>query len=78
MTSNIPEWTLKLGATVLRHRKAAGLTQLELARLAGVGKTVVYDLEKGKTTLRLETLLKILKVLNIRLVWSAPLDVHDA
>jgi len=78
MAASIPEWTQNLGATALRHRKAAGLTQLELARLAGVGKTVVYDLEKGKTTLRLETLLKILAVLNIRLTWRAPLDEHDA
>lgn len=78
MVDNIPAWTKMLGDVVLRHRKAAGLTQLELARLAGVGKTVVYDLEKGKTTMRLETLMKILAVLNIRLTWIAPLDEYDA
>lgn len=54
-------------ARILRsHRKAAGLSQLQLAEIAGVGKTVVYDIEKGKETVRLDTLRKILKVLNIQ------------
>lgn len=55
------------------HRKRAGLTQAELARLAGVGKTVVFDIEKGKRTVRLETLLKVLEVLNMQLDWHSPL-----
>ena len=37
-----------LGALVKDHRKNAGLTQLELANLAGVGKTTVFDIEKNK------------------------------
>ena len=37
-----------LGALVKDHRKKAGLTQLELANLAGVGKTTVFDIEKNK------------------------------
>ena len=36
-----------LGALVKDHRKKAGLTQLELANLAGVGKTTVFDIEKN-------------------------------
>lgn len=55
------------------HRKKAGLTQLELARLAGVGKTVVFDLEKGKKTVQLDTLLKVLEALNIRIAFESPL-----
>ncbi len=62
-----------LVAAVRLHRKRAGLTQAQLARLAGVGKTVVFDVEKGKRTVRLETLLKVLDVLNIRLEWQSPL-----
>jgi HTH-type transcriptional regulator/antitoxin HipB len=50
---------------VLLHRKAAGITQLELATLAGVGKTVVFDIEKGKPTVRFDSLLKVFNVLNI-------------
>lgn len=48
-------------------RKKSGLTQQELAKLAGVGKTLVFDLEHGKASVQLDTLLKILKVLNIKL-----------
>tara|TARA_R110000868_G_scaffold78286_1_gene223624 strand:- start:5 stop:220 length:216 start_codon:yes stop_codon:yes gene_type:complete len=58
----------------VRHfRKAAGLSQQELAKLAGVGKTVIYDVEKGKETVKLITLLKILDVLNIKVELITPL-----
>jgi ribosome-binding protein aMBF1 (putative translation factor) len=55
------------------HRQIAGLSQVELARLAGVGKTVVYDIEKGKETTRMLTLQKVLDALNIKLSWDSPL-----
>jgi y4mF family transcriptional regulator len=55
------------------HRKKAGLSQQELAKLAGVGKTVVFDLEKGKETVQLDTLKKILLALNITLKLESPL-----
>ncbi|MBX2968781.1 MAG: helix-turn-helix transcriptional regulator [Cyclobacteriaceae bacterium] len=54
-----------LGQIVRYHRKKAGLTQIEFARLIGVGKTVIYDLEKGKETIQLDTLNKVLEGLNI-------------
>jgi HTH-type transcriptional regulator / antitoxin HipB len=67
---------------VREHRTTAGLTQRELAVLAGVGKTVVFDIEKGKPTVRLATLLRVLDALNLRLEWHSPLtdvtDVTDA
>lgn len=46
-----------LAAAVRSHRRKAGLSQAGLARLAGVGKTVVFDIERGKETVRLKTLL---------------------
>jgi y4mF family transcriptional regulator len=55
------------------HRKRAGLTQAGLASLAGVGKTVVFDIENGKETVRLSTLAKVMGALNIALDWSSPL-----
>jgi HTH-type transcriptional regulator/antitoxin HipB len=55
------------------HRKKSGLTQKELADLAGVGKTVVFDIEKGKKTIRFSTLLKVLNVLNISIEFKSPL-----
>jgi HTH-type transcriptional regulator / antitoxin HipB len=61
-----------LAEIVKKHRKMAGLSQLQLAEMAGVGKTVVFDLEKGKPTIRLDTLRKILSVLNIRVQLTSP------
>jgi transcriptional regulator with XRE-family HTH domain len=64
-------------AEVLKlHRKAARLSRIQLAELAGVGKTVIYDLEKGKESVQLDTLRKILKVLNISIVITSPLMVN--
>jgi y4mF family transcriptional regulator len=60
-------------ATIIRkHRKAAGLSQLSLAEMAGVGKTAVFDLEKGKETVQLDTLRKIFNVLNIKVQLTSP------
>jgi y4mF family transcriptional regulator len=61
-----------LAKVIKEHRKAAGLSQLQLAELAGVGKTVVYDLEKGKETVQINTLRKILKTLNIKVMLTSP------
>jgi HTH-type transcriptional regulator/antitoxin HipB len=55
------------------HRKAAKLSRIQLAEMAGVGKTVIYDIENGKESVRLDTLRKILKVLNIKMVLISPL-----
>jgi HTH-type transcriptional regulator / antitoxin HipB len=56
-----------------KHRKAAGLSQLQLAEMAGVGKTAVFDIEKGKETIQLDTLRKILSVLNIKVQLTSPI-----
>lgn len=55
------------GLAIREHRKASGLSQTELSRLAGVGKTAVFDIEKGKPTVRLATLLRVLDALSLRL-----------
>lgn len=61
-------------AQIIRfHRKQSKLTQVELARLAGVGKTVVFDIENGKESIRLDTLLKVCHVLNIQIKLEGPL-----
>ena len=62
-----------LSEIIKKHRKAAGLSQIQLAEMAGVGKTVVFDLEKGKETVQLDTLRKILLVLNIKVELKSPL-----
>ena len=58
---------------VLFHRKKSGLSRNQLADLAGVGKTVIYDIEKGKETIRFSTLQKVLKALNIKITFTSPL-----
>jgi HTH-type transcriptional regulator/antitoxin HipB len=63
----------ELGSIIRFHRKKAGLSQQELSRLAGVGKTVVFDLEKGKPTVQLNSLIHILQVLNIKIELISPL-----
>lgn len=62
----------ELGSAVRYYRKQSSLTQQALAMLAGVGKTVVFDIEKGKTTVQLDTLLKVLAVLNIQITLQPP------
>ncbi len=65
--------TEQIAEIIRLHRRAARLRRIELAELAGVGKTVIYDIEKGKVSVQLDTLAKILKVLNITLVLKSPL-----
>ena len=56
----------ELAHIIKAHRKVAKLSRAQLAEMAGVGKTVIYDIEKGKETIQLNTLRKILKILNIK------------
>lgn len=62
----------EIAEAVRIHRKKAGLTQKGLADLAGVGKTVVFDIENGKETVRLDTLLRVLNALNMRIILEGP------
>lgn len=56
-------------------RKKAGLTQRELADLAGVGKTLIFDIEKGRQTVSLTHFLKICRALNIDLTLTPPISI---
>jgi y4mF family transcriptional regulator len=49
-----------VGDYIREKRKAASLTQVELAEKAGVGLRFVRDLEQGKRTLRMDTVNKVL------------------
>lgn len=62
-----------IGQIVRFHRKKSGLSQERLAKFANVGKTVVFDIEKGKLSMRYDTLLKVLDVLNISIKFQSPL-----
>lgn len=64
---------ISLAQVIQDHRKKAGLTQSRLAQLAGVGKTVIWDIEHGKESVQWDTLKKIFRVLNITVEWRSPL-----
>ena len=63
----------RFGDIIKFHRKKARLSQKSLADIAGVGKTVVFDIEKGKKTVQLKSIISVLKVLNISIELNSPL-----
>lgn len=64
---SLSPWIVELAAEVRRKRKVLRLTQKELAELAGCGPDFLYDLERGKPTVRLDKLMPVLEVLGLRL-----------
>ena len=62
-----------IGETIKFHRKRAGLSRIDLANIAETGKTVIYDIEHGKDTVQFNTLLKVMKALNISISFNSPL-----
>lgn len=53
------------GRCVALHRKAAGLTQIELCHLAGVAKPFLSRVENGRTVVNLRTMARIAKALGL-------------
>ena len=49
----------------VRRRKEQKLTQEQLSVLAGVSKPTLNSFEQGKTTIKLDSAMKILKVLGL-------------
>lgn len=49
----------------IKRRKEQKLTQEQLAVLAGVSKPTLNSFEQGKTTIKLDSAMKILKVLGL-------------
>jgi transcriptional regulator with XRE-family HTH domain len=54
-----------VSASITSRRHALGLTQAELAELAGVGITTVATAESGRATVRTDALLRILNALGL-------------
>ncbi len=57
-----------LGLAIRHARKAHGLTQAELAGLAGTGPRFVSELERGKASAELGKVMDVLAVLGLRLL----------
>ena len=56
-----------MGEEVRRKRKVLRLTQKELADLARCGPDFLYDLERGKPSVRLDKLVPVLEMLGLKL-----------
>jgi len=60
-----PSRAAEIGRRVREARDALGLRQDELALAAGVSTRVVHQIERGKPTSRLDTLLRVLEALGL-------------
>lgn len=54
-------------------RKQAGLSQEDLASFAGLSRTAIQAVESAKETFQIDTLFKVMRVLNIQLYIDHPL-----
>ena len=64
----------ELGESIRRARKQRDLSQTELADIASVRQALISDLEKGVTSARLDTILKVLAALDLDLAISQRAD----
>jgi HTH-type transcriptional regulator / antitoxin HipB len=55
-----------VGPAIRSYREEAGLTQQELADMAGLHRSYLSDLEQGKETEQLRRILRLLKLLGVR------------
>ena len=53
---------LAIGTFVRERRQASDLTQQDLGELAGVGTRFISELERGKVTLRMDAVNRVLHV----------------
>ena len=66
--------TTEIGKLVQAERKRQGVTQLQLAGMAGTGIRFISDLENGKGTIQVQKLLKVLHTLGLGLFVFSPWD----
>ena len=62
-----------IGKMILFHRQKSGLSRIKLAEISGVSKTVIYDIEHGKSSVQFDSINKILQTLNIKIRFESPL-----
>jgi y4mF family transcriptional regulator len=68
-----------IGEYVRKRRIASNLSQKELGELAGVGTRFVSELERGKATLRMDAVNKVLRVFGKMLGYvDAPRDEDES
>ena len=62
-----------IGKIILFHRKNSGLSRIKLAEISGISKTVIYDIEHGKSSVQFDSINKVLQTLNIKIKFESPL-----
>ena len=65
--------SMNIASEITTTRKAAGLSQTELAELSGLSRAIISQVENGKATVRMDVLEKILHTLNMQLWVKTPL-----
>ncbi len=55
-----------VGPAIRNYREQAGLTQEQLADMAGLNRSYLSDLEQGKETEQMRRILRIFKLLGVR------------
>lgn len=58
----------QIGAVLRRYRRGQKLTQVELAKRAGVRQSTVSQVEGGHETAKLNTLMDLLRALDLEVV----------
>lgn len=66
--------TRELGAEIRRQRKRQGIRQDDLAAIVGASHVALRDIERGKPTVQLERVLRVLDELGIAVTLDLPDD----
>jgi HTH-type transcriptional regulator/antitoxin HipB len=56
-----------IGEALSHYRREAGLTQAQLAEMAGLQRSYLAELESGKETEQLKRILRLLRLLGVRM-----------
>jgi len=64
----------EIGKLVQSERKRQGVTQMQLAGLAGTGIRFVSDLENGKGTIQVQKLLSVIQTLGLGVFIYSPYE----
>ena len=63
--SDINETVLGFASAIKKRRQQLGITQIELADLAGVSSSFIHNLENGKATVALDRMLLVISTLGL-------------
>ena len=62
----------EIGKLIQSERKRQGITQLQLAGMAGTGIRLISDIENGKATIQTQKLLNVLHTLGLGMFVFSP------